>query len=55
MTGRQTLLPAGGRATFRSKTLVLLGTLLIVGSMLAIAAGRPGSVLAGPPASTIST
>ncbi len=54
MTGRQTLLPAGGRATFRSKTLVLLGTLLIVGSMLAIAAGRPGSVLAGPPASTIS-
>ena len=33
-TGRQTLLPAGGRATFRSKALVLLGTLLILGSML---------------------
>jgi len=53
-TGRQTVLPAGGRATFRSKALVLLGTLLILGSMLAIAAGRPGSVLGAPPASTIS-
>jgi len=46
MTGRQTILPAGGRATFRSKALVLLGTLLILGSMLAIAAGRPGSAWA---------
>ena len=47
-------MPAVGRATFRSKGLVLLGTLVILGSMLAVAAGRPGSALAGPPASTIT-
>ena len=46
ITGRQSVLPAGGRATFRSKSLVLLGTLLILSSMFAYVAARPGSVLA---------
>ena len=46
MTGRQSILPAGGRATFRSKTLVLFGMLLILSSMFAYVAARPGSALA---------
>ena len=44
-TGRQTLLPAGGRATFRSKALVLLGTIVILSSMFALMASRPGMAL----------
>ena len=46
ITGRQSVLPAGGRATFRSKSLVLLGTLLILSSMFAYVASRPASVFA---------
>ena len=46
ITGRQTPLPAGGRASFRSKSLVLFGILLILGSMFAFVAARPESALA---------